>query len=78
MNPDETTIDNGLTIPQIRGEVTVCELVKRTDINQIHRIESELTTLKDRVKRMDREIKDFNSEIREIDRLNKRLMKSEV
>jgi hypothetical protein len=75
MNPNETTIDNGLTIPQLRGEIKVCESIKQTDINQIHRLESEAAILKDRVKLMNREIKYFNGVIREIDRLNKRLMK---
>lgn len=78
MNPNETTIDNGLTIPQLRGEIKVCESKKQTDINRIHKLESNLIALKDHVKLLDWEIKDFNSEIREIDRLNKRLMKKKT
>lgn len=67
-----TTIDNGMTISEIREEIRISEQVKREEINLIYRLEAQIKESRATVVKMDREINDYSSEIREIDRLDKK------
>ena len=67
METQTARIDDGMSISQIREEIKICERIKREEINRIHRLKAEMEKAFRIISTKDREIKEFNNEIREIE-----------
>jgi len=67
INEETTRIDGGMSISQIRGEIKICERIKREEINRIYRLKTELEKAQRVVYTMEQEIKEFNDEIKSIE-----------
>jgi len=70
INEETARIDGGLSITEIREEIKICERIKREEINRVHRLKAEMEKALRVITAMDREIKEFNNEIREIQEMN--------
>lgn len=67
-----TTIDGGMTIQELKEEIRISERIKREEMNLICRLEAQIKESRAIVAKMESEIKDYSSEIREIDRIDKK------